>query len=202
MGELKHCGTPIHILLGGGIGSGKSAAGQVLERLGARVIEADRIGHAMLEPDGGAFRSVSRRWPSVFADGRIDRGALAEIVFADRERLDELEALTHPEIIRRITEIAGSAIGLVVEVPLILDVPGDWTKVFVDATEDVRRRRAVERGSSETDVRQRMANQPRRDEWLEWCDMAIENNGSVQELENQIDALWFGLRTTDNGPRS
>ncbi len=90
---------------------------------------------------------------------------------------------------------------VVVEIPIILDVPGDWTKVFVDANEDVRVGRAVERGSSEADVRRRMASQPTRDEWLAWCDKTIDNNGSVEDLERQINSLWDGLRTTGNGLR-
>ena len=201
MAEMKHPENPIHILLGGGIGSGKSIVGQELKEFGLMVIEADHIGHAVLEPVGEAFRSVSHRWPWVAVDGRINRGALADIVFADREQLDELEALTHPEIIHRIGEIAGSTDDLVVEMPLILDVPGEWTRIFVDANENVRLRRAVARGSSEEDVRLRMANQPSHDEWLAWCDVTIDNNSSIEDLERQIDSLWYGLRTTDNGLR-
>ena len=198
MDELRHSETPIRILLGGGIGSGKSAAGRRFADLGATVVEGDRIGHAVLEPDGAAFRSVSDRWPSAVVGGHIDRGALAEIVFADREELDELEALTHPEIVLRIGEIAGGTDDLVVELPLTLDVSGAWTKVFVQAPEDVRMRRAVERGSSEADVRRRMASQLSRDEWLAWCDVTMDNNGSIEDFERQIDSLWNDLRITSD----
>ncbi len=201
MDELKYCGPPIHILLAGGIGSGKSVVGQRFSQLGATVIEADRLGHALLEVEGEAFRTVSERWPSVVVGGHIDRGALAEIVFTDQEQLSELEALMHPAIIHRISEIAAGADNLVVEIPLILDVPGDWRCVFVDASEDVRLRRRVDSGSSEADVRQRMANQPTRDEWVSWCDVVIENNGSMEDLKSGIDTLWYGLRTTDDGLR-
>jgi dephospho-CoA kinase len=201
MVEMKHPEILVRILLGGGIGSGKSIVGRRFERLGAIVIEADHLGHAVLETDGEAFAAVGERWPSVVVADRIDRSALAEIVFSDREQLTELEALTHPPIIHRMTEISSSAGDLVVEIPITLDVPGGWTKVFIDADEDVRLGRAVERGGSETDVRKRMASQPSRDEWMTWSDVKIDNNGSIEDLHRQIDALWHRLRTADCGPQ-
>ena len=199
MAELKHPETSLRILLGGGIGSGKSIAGQRFEELGAVVVEADQLGHEMLEPDGESFRIVSERWPSVVVDSGVDRSALAEIVFADREQLTELESLTHPLIIERISELASGPRGIVVEVPLILGIPGDWTRVFVDADEDIRVRRAVDRGGSETDVMRRMTSQPPRGEWLAWADHTITNSDSIESLQRQIDALWYELRTADHG---
>ncbi len=199
MAELKHPETILHIVLGGGIGSGKSTVGRRLELLGATVVDADRLGHTVLEPGGEAFGSVCERWPSVVVDHRIDRGALAKIVFAEEAQLTKLEAMTHPPIINRINQIGASADDLVVEIPLILDVPGDWTKVFVDADEDIRLRRAVDRGGDVTDVRSRMASQPRRDEWLAWQDHVIDNSGSIGYLEEQADTLWYGLRATGDG---
>ena len=202
MDELKHCGAPIRIVLGGGIASGKSALGRRFDGIGVTVVDADLLGHSVLNPDGEAYESVIDRWPSVVIGYRIDRGALAEIVFADPEQLNELEGLTHPAIIDRINEIADRTADLVVEVPLILDVPGEWMKVFVDANPETRLRRAIERGNSEADVRRRMDNQPSRDEWLAWCDKTVNNDGSLEDLERQIDSLWYGLRTTDDGLHS
>jgi dephospho-CoA kinase len=194
MAEMKHPETPVRILLGGGIGSGKSIAGQRLEEFGATVVEADHLGHELLERDGAAFEAVSDRWPSVLVDGHIDRRALAEIVFADAQQLGELEALTHPAIVHRIEELASRSRDLVVEVPLILHVRGEWTRAFVDSDEEIRIRHAVERGGSEADVRRRIAAQPHRAEWMAWADETVENNGSIKELEAQIDALWHSLR--------
>ena len=201
MSEMKHAESLIRILLGGGIGSGKSVAGRRLAQLGATVIDADRLGHAVLEPNGDAFGTVSERWPSVIVADRIDRSALAEIVFADPEQLAELESLTHPAIIRRIGDIASNAGDLVIEIPLILDIAGDWTKVYIDGDDDVRLLRAVERGNSGVDVRRRMASQPSRNVWMKWSDVTIDNNGSVEDLGIQIDALWYRLRTAGDGVR-
>ncbi len=194
MAETKHPETLVRILLGGGIGSGKSIATRRFEQLGATVVDADCLGHALLEPEGDAFEAVSERWPSVVIGRRIDRNILAEIVFGNPEQLTDLESITHPSIIRRISEIASRAGHLVVEIPLILDIAGEWMRVLMDANEDTRARRAIERGGNEVDVRRRMASQPTEAEWLAWADASIDNSRSIDELETQIDALWHGLR--------
>jgi dephospho-CoA kinase len=196
MAEMKHPETPVRILLGGGIGSGKSIAARRFGELGANVVEADRLGHQLLERDGEAFEAVSDRWPSVLVDGHIDRRALAEIVFADAQQLGELEALTHPAIVHRIEELASRSGDLVVEVPLILHVRGEWTRAFVDSDEEIRIRHAVERGGGEADVRRRIATQPNRSEWMAWADETVDNNGSAHDLRKQIDDLWRRLQAS------
>ncbi len=200
MQDTKHVRIRERILLGGGIGAGKSAAGRRLADHGATVIEADHIGHGLLEPGGYAFAAVSDRWPMAVVDGRIDRGKLAAVVFDDEAELAELEAMTHPVIVERIVEIASRCGDVVVEIPLILDIPGEWTHVFIDADEGLRLRRAVERGGREADVKKRMASQPSHDEWTKWSDATIHNNGSTEDLEKQIDSLWYGLRSVNQEP--
>ncbi|NNL69734.1 MAG: dephospho-CoA kinase, partial [Acidimicrobiia bacterium] len=93
------------ILLSGGIGAGKSAAARIIAARGYPVIHADKIGHAVLEPEGEAFPAVAARWPEVVVDGMIDRPRLAEIVFDDPAALTELESLTHPAIAARIMNL-------------------------------------------------------------------------------------------------
>ena len=91
-------------LLGGGIGSGKSTAAAVFASLGAEVLSADAAAHAVLEPDGAAFGEVAGRWPSVVVGGRIDREALAAIVFSNPLAREALERVTHPAIGRLLAE--------------------------------------------------------------------------------------------------
>ena len=188
---------PPHVVLGGGIGSGKSLVAALLDAAGAAVISADEVGHRVLEPDGAAFTEVAARWPSVVVKGRIDRPRLAGIVFRDPAELAALEALTHPAIIEtildRVTEIDRPVI---VEVPLILDLGDGWFTVFVDADHEVRIERAVARGADETDVRRRAAAQADREEWLLWADHVIVNDGTKEELGTQVDALWLQVTST------
>jgi dephospho-CoA kinase len=201
MEEPKTTRPFVRILLGGGIGSGKSRAGGRFADLGAEVVEADRLGHAVLEPGGEAFGDVARRWPEALVDGGIDRAALSDIVFTDPVRLGELEAITHPAIIKRIEEAADRPGDLVVEVPLILNLPGPWVNVFIDAEEELRVRRAIVRGGTEQDVRRRMASQTARSTWLRWADRVIENSGSTDDLDRRIDSLWHDLQSGSGGPK-
>ena len=123
----------------------------------------------------------------------IDRERLGRIVFGSTTQLHELEAMTHPAIIKRIVAIAEEVDDLVVEVPLILELPGDWTTVYVDASPDRCLRRAVDRGLAEGSVRKRMDHQPHGCEWLAWADQTLDNNGTPEELAERVDELWTEL---------
>lgn len=189
----RHLSEPVRVLLGGGIGCGKSLAGRRLAELGAVVVDADRIGHAVIAHGGEAHVSVSRRWPSVVTESGIDRERLGRIVFTSGPQLRELEAMTHPAIVRRITAIAEGSEDLVVEIPLILEIPGAWTTVYVDASPDRCLRRAIDRGLDEEGVRKRMKNQPPRWKWLAWADWTLDNNGTPEDLVEHVDELWAEL---------
>ncbi|HHC08106.1 MAG TPA: dephospho-CoA kinase [Actinobacteria bacterium] len=193
MASHGNTSAPPRVVLSGGIGSGKSTVAELLARRGWRVVAADRLGHEVLEPGGEAHAEVARRWPSVVVDGRIDRARLARIVFADPDALAELEALTHPAIGRRIRRLVAEAgdVPVVVEVPVLAPelVDPTWTRVYVDAPEELRLARAVARGGDPDDVRRRMAAQPSASEWRRWADLVIENRGSLDDLEASVDEL-------------
>jgi dephospho-CoA kinase len=181
------------VVLCGGIGSGKSTAGGLFGAAGAEVIDADEVGHRVLEPGGAAFDAVSTRWPRVVVDGVIDRGALGQIVFGDPGELGELEAITHPAIRASIVGrlAAASAPLIVVEVPLLSHFLGDgWQRVVVDCPDHIRRQRLLARGMTAADVSQRMAAQPAREEWLAAADLVIDNSGTRRELEREVDRVW------------
>ncbi|GMQ85890.1 MAG: dephospho-CoA kinase [Acidimicrobiia bacterium] len=184
----------LRIILGGGIGSGKSLVAELLDAAGAAVISADGVGHGVLEPGGPAFADVATRWPSVVVGGSIDRSRLADIVFDDPDELAALEALTHPAIIETILDrVAAIDRPVVVEVPLILGLGDGWCRVFVDAGEKLRIERAVARGGEEADIRRRVAVQPEREAWLGWADEVMVNEGTVEELSARVNALWDRL---------
>lgn len=187
------------VLLTGGIGSGKSTVGRMLADRGATVIDADRVGHLVLEEE--AREAVARRWPEAVEEGRLDRSALAEIVFADSAQLAELEALTHPPIARRILEMVGEVEGVaVVELPVAKDLLGPgWLRVVVDAPAEIRLARLRERGMQEERARRRMAVQPSSARWRETADVVIDNSGGLDDLERQVDRLWERLKGCDAG---
>ena len=178
-------------VLGGGIGSGKSRVRAILDDLEVPTIDADSLGHTVLQPDGPAFAEVATRWPQVVVDGVVDRRQLGEIVFRDHEALVELETMTHPHIFNlireRVEEMDG---GVVVEMPLLGRKPGpEWRVMVVDAKDEIRVERAVARGMSEPEVRARMSSQPSRGAWLAGSDAVIPNHGRIADLDSTVERL-------------
>lgn len=180
------------IVLSGGIGSGKSAVGAAMAARGAHIIEADRLGHEVLEPGGGAFDQVAERWPDVIVDGRVDRRALGRIVFGNAAELRVLESFTHPAIRSRIGELVDTSTAeiIVVELPLERSFLGEeWIRVVVDAPIETRIERLRERGMDDDEIEGRLAAQPSRDHWLDLADEVIDNGGTLEALDARVAAL-------------
>jgi dephospho-CoA kinase len=193
----------VRIVVVGGIGAGKTTVLRRLERLGAEIIEADRIGHDVLEPWGSAFSAVAERWPQVVDRAAIDRSALAAIVFQDPEELAALEAISHPAIAREIARRSDEAGDrpVVVELPVEADLVGPgWTRVAVVAPLRVRLDRAVARGLDREDATNRADRQLGDDAWIASADEVIVNDGTIEELTAEVDALWQRLTGIDPEP--
>ncbi|MGB7861240.1 MAG: dephospho-CoA kinase [Acidimicrobiia bacterium] len=183
---------PHRWVLSGGIGSGKSSVSSLLASSGIFVIDADSVGHQVLEPGGAAHDQVVSRWPETLTDGQIDRRRLAAIVFVDLDQLKELEAITHPHIFgtisRRVEAFDGQTV--VVEMPILAHTLGDgWRRIVVDCPDDLRLSRAVGRGLSREDAVARMNAQPDRATWLAAADLVVPNVGTLGELEETVAAL-------------
>jgi dephospho-CoA kinase len=178
----------------GGIGSGKSTISNALAQLGAIAIDADAVGHAVLAPDGAAHEAVARRWPSVVSAGRIDRRALAEIVFTDEAALRELEAITHPaigaEILRQVHDAGDAVVAVEISVPRDLIGAGWLRTIVADLPLDVRRQRLIDRGMSEEDVDLRVSNQPSRDAWRARGRWVIPTDGTREDVSQRVERLW------------
>jgi len=190
--------------LTGGIGSGKSTVAAQLAARGAAVVDADGISRQILEPDGAAFDQVVDRFgPSIVGpDGRIDRPALAGVVFGDPEALADLNRLTHPVIGRvmseRVAELAATSPIVVLDIPLLTIATKDRFSfgaiVVVDTPEEVAVRRLVEhRAFSETDARARVAAQITREERRALADLVIDNSGDRAALEAEVERAWAWL---------
>ncbi len=190
--------------LTGGIGSGKSTVAAGLAGRGAAVVDADAISREIMEPGGAAYGPVVERFgPSIVgADGRIDRPAVAALVFNDPDALSDLNALTHPVIgqvmAERMAEAAARAEIVVLDIPLLNIATKDrftfGAIVVVDAPEDVAVERLVaQRGFREEDARARIAAQISREERRSLADLVLDNSGSRQALEAEIDRAWKWL---------
>ena len=183
----------------GGIGAGKSEVLGMLAERGFETLDADRVGHGLLAPGHPVAERVSARWPEAAAEGLIDRGVLGRIVFEDPLQLAELEALTHPAILRAIEEWAAEAgrRPAAVEVSVLSIMSGlagaGWTRVVVDASAETRRGRLRRRGMTEADIEARISVQPGREEWLATADLVVDNDRGPEMLRSEVDRLAAGL---------
>jgi dephospho-CoA kinase len=179
------------LLLGGGIGAGKSRVASVFAQRGFEVLEADKVGHDVLEHNVGAIAAVAAIWPDAVEGGVVDRAALAGIVFADPGALEKLESITHPVIAETLHRRIEAATGpVVVEIPLMkVLAQGPYLRVAVLADMNIREDRAVARGADRDDVRRRMSHQPVDVQWVAWADRVIENSRDWDTTAQTIHAL-------------
>ena len=184
--------------LTGGIGSGKSAVAAELERLGALVIDTDLLAREAIAPGSEGYAQVANAWPQVVgAGGAIDRAALAEIVFADPQARERLNAIVHPAVraLAARREAQASPRQLIVHVvPLLFETGYDQLvdrSVAVFAPDDVRVTRVSERDdASPSHVRARMAAQIAPSDARARADFTIENDGTLEELCERTRSLY------------
>ena len=185
--------------LTGGIGSGKSTVGELLTGMGASLVDADAIVRELQEPGQVVFLDMVKHFGEgvITPEGRLDRQAVADIVFQDEAQLKILNDIVHPrlrevmEASRRELLAAGKKV--IVDFPLLTE--SKYTKfegvVVVDCDIEAAVRRLVEhRGFSEQDARFRMSQQATREERLKIADFVIDNSGAMSELEPQVQACW------------
>jgi len=185
--------------LTGGIGSGKSSVAAMFESRGAVVIDTDVIAREVVVPPSAVLDRIRDEFgPGVLSpDGRLDREALAKIVFADEAKRKRLNQLTHPEILKRVLAAIGrqppSAIVIVV-VPLLFESGFERNcdkVVSVVAPESVRVRRVMDRdGSAEADVRARIETQLADGEYERRAHVVVRNDGDREALEREADRAW------------
>ncbi|KAE8765423.1 dephospho-CoA kinase [Georgenia thermotolerans] len=185
--------------LTGGIGSGKSTVSAELARLGAVVIDADRIARDVVAPGTPGLAAVVDAFGAdvLAADGSLDRPALGRRVFADPEALRRLGEITHPlikaETARREAAAPPDAI-VVHDVPLIVEnrlADAYDLVVVVGAREEVRLERLVrDRGMTPEDARARIRAQATDAERRAVADVWLDNSGTVEDLLAAVDAVW------------
>jgi len=188
--------------LTGGIGTGKSEVARILGRLGAVVIDADRLGHAVYGSGTQGFDEVVAAFGRDVAGvgGEIDRKRLGELVFGDPDRRRRLEGIVWPRIgealverIRRERE-AGSAAAVVVEAAVLLEAGWDalcdevWVVVAPEG--EVLRRLTRDGVMSQREVLARIRAQATEEWRTERAAATIGNEGGLAELTRAVESLW------------
>jgi dephospho-CoA kinase len=184
--------------LTGGIGSGKSTVADMFAKLGARIVDTDRISHQLTQAHGRAIPEIMAEFgPGVIdAHGALDRTKMRELIFADPDAKKRLEAILHPLIhaqTRQLATVRVSAPYTLVVVPLLFESGryAGWLQrvITVDCPEATQIARAAGRGLEEAAVRAIMATQLGRDERRRLADDIIDNNGSLDQLYAQVVGL-------------
>jgi len=189
--------------LTGGIGAGKSTVSELLAARGAVIVDADQVARAVVEPGQPALQKLLERFGEgiLDADGRLARGALAKVAFADDQSRLDLEEITHPaineEFTRRVAEAPSDAI-VVLDVPLLAESEQArkrpyQTVIVVEAPRDVRLARLEARGVDRADAEARMAAQADDEERRKLATYVVDNAGDRAALERQVDELWADL---------
>jgi dephospho-CoA kinase len=190
----------------GGIASGKSVVAGMLRGMGFHVLDADGLGHTLMEPGTPAYEEIVREFGAgvTGADGRIDRGTLAAVVFRDRGKLQLLNGILHPrveqEIVRQfgawekggVRDAAFVEAALLVEAGYQRNLDGlvvAWSR----PEQQMERLRA--RGLSEEEARQRIAAQMPAEDKLQYATEKIDCSGSLEQTRREVEALAERLRS-------
>jgi dephospho-CoA kinase len=197
--------------LTGGIGSGKSEVAKAFAQLGADVLDADAVAHAVSAPGEAGHAAIVEAFgrECLQPNGAIDRDWLRQRAFADPVFRDRLERALHPLIIARVREAIEAWRGLygILVVPLLLERGGLLSSVervlVVDCPEELQIRRVVARsGLLPSEVRAIMATQLSRTERLSRADDIIDNSGTQADIKPQIEVLDRRYRELAAAPRT
>lgn len=192
----------IVIGLTGNIATGKSTVLQILEELGAEVIDADRVAHDLMAPGMPAHQGVVAAFgDGVLAPGgTIDRKALGAIVFRDPERLRQLDRIVHPAVVQRIAERLPQITRPVVVIEAIKLIEAGLTAlcdevwVVTSLPETQAARLMATRGLSREEALARINAQPPQGEKAAAARVVIENDGTREQLRARIAGEWERIR--------
>lgn len=187
---LENKGHRFLLGLTGMPGSGKSTARSILENLGCYALDADRLAHEVLELPQTVEKLLELFGPEVMHQGKPERSRIAEKVFKDKDKLTRLNNIVHPEVRRlareRILGFPDNSI-VVYDVPLLFETnlqkELDATLV-IESSFEIRKHRVSQRGWSEEQLRER--DQHHNQEKALLADYVVRNDGSLQELEEQL----------------
>jgi dephospho-CoA kinase len=201
-------GSDNRLLLGvtGSIATGKTTVAGMLEELGARTIDFDVLSRVVVEPDKPAWKDIVAFFgEQILAEDRtLDRTKLREIVFQDLEKKKKLESFQHPrifeEFIKQVEQYAGENPNVIIQavVPLLIEV--NMQSLFhnilmVYASEDEQKKRLMSRdGASEEMAMNMIRSQLTVDEKKGYCDLVVDNSGSLNQTRQQVKKLWQKLK--------
>ncbi|MFM1937429.1 MAG: hypothetical protein RLZZ320_287 [Actinomycetota bacterium] len=189
----------LKVAVTGGIGSGKSAVGEILQELGAVLIDSDELARYVIERGSPGYDQVLAAFgDEILTAGEIDRAKLAELVFAQPDLRKKLEGIVHPLVREAAEEIMKSvpADSVVVnEIPLLFETDGAKRFDFVIAVQTpikLRTERLIQRGMKQYEIDKRIAAQASDEQRAGIAHAVVVNDGSLDDLKSKVEDLWFG----------
>lgn len=186
----------LRVALTGGIGSGKSLVGEILEELGALVIDSDQLAREVIERGRPGYEEVITAFgDSILSEGQIDRAKLAAVIFKEKDLRKKLESIIHPlvrEAAEKLARNLPSGAILVNQIPLLVESDGakrfDYV-ITVSADEEIRRERLRLRGLKDYEITERMAAQVADLVREKIANYILRNDGSIDELTRAVEEL-------------
>jgi dephospho-CoA kinase len=189
------------VALTGGIGAGKSLVAQYFSELGARVVDADQLSRIAIERGSAGFDEVITRFgESILRNGDIDRKALGEIIFGDKNAKEDLEAIIHPRVRELFFEVVNDLAAdeiLIYEIPLLVETgaSSNFDQIItVEADLEIRKSRLLKRGMFISEIESRLAAQASPAEREAAATHIIENSGDEDQLLRKVENLWEELQ--------
>jgi len=199
--------NPLVIGLTGGIGAGKTTTANLIKEYGAGIIEVDQLGRDLLHKDPDAKANIIKEFGESILDGtaKIDREKLGQIVFGNVERLQTLEAISHPAInqaLNRLIREQSSGV-IILDMAVLVEKklayfqgsPMYQKVVVVESEMVLRNERLKQRGLTKAEIEKRMRSQATDEERAEVADYVITNNGSIEDLQKEVKKLWDKIGT-------
>lgn len=195
-----------HLALTGGIGSGKSTVAEFFADHGATIIDADAISRELIEPGQPVLDEVATAFGQHLLDetGRLDRQALAKIVFNDDDARQQLNGIVHPAVRAESARLREAALAtdpqhavIIEDIPLLIET-GQAQQfdgvIVVIADYQTRLQRLVDvRGMDATDAKSRIAAQATDEQRRAVADWCIDNSGTLDETRAQVATVWSDL---------
>jgi dephospho-CoA kinase len=188
--------------LTGNIATGKSEVARMLAEWGAQVIDADRVAHQVMQPNGPAYDQVVEAFGSeiLSPDGQIDRGVLGDLVFRDAGALHRLEAAVHPATIAAVAQRITETTAAIVVVEAIKLIESGMHHAYdtlwvVTAPRALQIRRLVsERGLAPEQAVLRVDAQPPQEEKVRLADRVFVNDGDLEQLREKVRGAWTEIQ--------
>jgi len=187
----------LKVALTGGIGSGKSAAGDFFEDLGAVVVDADQLARDVIDRGTEGFDELVVTFgDDILSNGILDRTKLGQIVFSDAQARKKLEEIIHPRVqaaFNEIVETSPQGAIIVYQIPILVETAGkdrfDYV-ITVEATLENRIARLRERGMKGYEIEARMKIQATDAERAEIADAVFNNDGDSDQLLRQVENIY------------